>query len=68
MVWDGKVVKIMIFIILILLCFSLLRKDSRYAAIPALNRLVNYTNEIIAKRELTNEFQKQSFLDGKIFF
>ena len=67
MVLDGNGVKIMVFVILILVSFSLVKKDSRY---PALIDLVNQhsSNAIYTMRQEKNEFQKHRFLDGKKVF
>ena len=67
MVVDRNGVKIMLFVILILVCLSLVKKDSRY---PALIDLVNLnsSNTIFTMRKVKNEFQKQRFLDGRKVF
>ena len=68
MVVDGNGVKIMVFVILILVCLSLVKKDSRY---PALIDLVNLNSSnaiFTTMRKVKNEFQKQRFLDGRKVF
>ena len=61
MVVDGNGVKIMLFVILILVCLSLVKKDSRY---PALIDLVNLnsSNAIFTIKKLKTNFKSKDFL------